>query len=159
MLFNRLIKLRALSEEGWSGVLAALKRRRELIHNMMKAAEAYIMNHESETLRNITRACALEQAALGVAETANAEAGMKAAIVDFKILLQNYPDLQTDNNMMQIHEEISRLEERIEQTRRYYNATVRDYNMEMDQFPANLIAGLMGFKRAAFFDTGERPRE
>jgi len=97
-LFNRLIKLRALNEEGWSGVLAAQKRRRDLIAAM-----------------------------------------------------ENHPDLKMDGDMTQIQEELSGLEERIEKTRRYYNATTRDYNMEMDQFPAKLIVGLMGFKYAMLF--------
>gem|GEM_PF-385127 len=155
-LFNRLIRLMAIKDEGWSGVLAALKRRREAISAAVKAAEAYIAR-EPETFRNINRACERERDAQNVTETARAKADIKAAFSDFMAVMENYPDLNMD--MAQIREEFSRLEDRVEKTRRYYNATVRDYNMEMDQFPANLIAGLMGFKRAAFFDTGERPRE
>ena len=98
-LFNRLIKLRALYEEGWSGVLAAEKRRR-----------------------------------------------------DFIAAMENRPDLKADGDMTQIREELSGLEERVEKTRRYYNATSRDYNMEMDQFPAKLIVSLMGFKHAMLFE-------
>jgi LemA protein len=155
-LFNRLIKLRTLYEEGWSGVQAALKSRRDLVHNIEKAAEISIMTHEPETFRSITHACAQGQAAHSVAETARAELSMTTALAGFRTILENYPALIEDKNMMQIYEELSGLEERIERTRRYYNATARDYNMEMDQFPANLIVRLIGFKRATFFEIDEK---
>ena len=141
-LFNRFVTLRTLKEEGWSGVLTALKRRRDFISNIVKT----VMPHESETLRNIAQ----PQAARSVAETAKAEASITEALAGLRATIENHPDLK---------EELSELEKRIEKTRRYYNATVRDFNMEMDQFPASLIVGLMGFKRAAFFEADEQPHE
>lgn len=158
-LFNKLIKLRALKEEGWSGVLTTLKRRRDLIPIILKTAESYVVTPESETLRNITRAYAQEQAARGVAETARAEAGMTAALVGFGAIMQSNSDLKADTSMVQILEDLSKLQERIELTRHYYNATVRDYNMEMGQFPASLIFGLLNFRRAILFETHELPQE
>ena len=161
-LFNRLIKLKALNDEGWNGVLTVLKRRRDLIPNILRVAEVYVMTNESETLRNITQARVHEQAARSVAETAKAEAGMRTALAGFRTIMENYPDLKADRNMMKIQEELSGLsglEERIEKTRHYYNATARDYNMEMDQFPANFIVGLMGFKRAAYFEADEQSQK
>ena len=157
-LFNKMIKLKAINEEGWGGVLAALKRRRDIIPNIVKAAEVY-MPGDSETLLNITRACGEEQAAKSVEETAKAAADTTEALYAFKAAIENYPDIKADKHVMEIQEELSGLEERIELTRRYYNATVRDDNMEMDQFPANLIVRLMGFKRAAFFEASETPEQ
>jgi len=155
-LFNRLIKLKALYEEGWSAVQVTLKRRSDLIPNIVKAAEVYMfMTHESETLRSITKAHAQKQAAQSVAETAKAEAYMTTSLAGFRTIVENYPDLKADKNIAQIQEELSELEERIENSCHYYNATVRDYNMEMDQFPANLIVGTIGFKRAELFETDE----
>jgi len=154
-LFNRLIKLKEFCDEGWSGVLAALERKRNIIANIAKAAEAYIPP-ESEAIRNMTQACEQGQAALCVTETIRAEACMKAALVGFMAAIENYPELKNDKNIKQFMEELSRLEERIEKTRRYYNATVRDYNMEMKQFPANLAVRLMGFRRAVLFEAGTR---
>lgn len=157
-LFNRLVKFKALNEEGWSGILAALKRRRDLIPNLVTLASVY-MTHESETLERIAQARAMGQAARSVDEMAGAETSMTAALAGFRLVAESYPALKADANVMQIQEELSELEERIEKVRRYYNATVRDYNMEMDRFPANLIAGPMGFRRAKFFDTDEQSQE
>jgi LemA protein len=153
-LYNRLIKLRTFNEEGWSGVLVALKRRRALISSIVKATG--VQPHESEALWSIARAQAREQAACGVTEAARAEAGVTAALAGFRAIVENHPDLKENMNMIQIQEEFSALEDRIEKTRRYYNATVRDFNMEMDRFPANLVVELMGFKRASFFETEEQ---
>lgn len=154
-LFNKLIKLKEFCGEGWSGVLAALERKRNIIANIAKAAEVYIPR-ESDAIRNITQACALGQAALCVVDTTRAEACMKVALVGFIAAIENYPDLKTDKNVMQFMEEFSRMEERIEKTRRYYNATARDYNMEMEQFPANLVVRLIGLRRVAYFEAGIR---
>ena len=153
-LFNRMIRLKTLQEEGWSGVLVSLKRRRDLIPNLVKVAGIYV-GHESDTLKGVAQARALGQAAKDVAEMARAESSMMAALSGFKGIVENYPELKADKNMMHIQEQLTELEERIEKVRRYYNATVRDYNMEMDRFPANLVVGMMGFKRAAFFETDE----
>ena len=157
-LYNRLVKLKALYEEGWSGVLVALKRRRDLIPNLVEAVGRY-MTHESETLQGIAQARALGQAARGVTEMANAEADMMAALAGFRGIVENYPELKADTNIMHIQEQLSNMEEHVERVRRYYNATVRDINMEMDKFPANLISGAMGFKRAVFFDTDNQSQE
>jgi LemA protein len=157
-LFNRLVKLKTLNEEGWSGILAALKHRRDLIPNLVETASGY-MGHESETLKNVIQARAMGQAARGFSEVMDAETHMMSALAGFRVLQENYPQLKADANMMQIQEKLSELEERIEKTRRYYNATVRDLNMAMDRFPANIIAGTMGFKHAAFFDIDEQSRE
>ena len=153
-LFNRLIKLKTLNEEGWSGVLVVLKRRRALIPNIIDIADLHL-NHETGAFCRLTQAQELEQAANSVAEMARAEASMTAALAGFKAIVENYPYLQSDENMMHIQQELRELEERIEKVRRYYNATARDYNMEMAQFPANLVVGLMGFKSAEFFETDE----
>lgn len=157
-LFNRLIRFKALHEESWSGVLAVLKRRRDLIPNLVEIAAGY-MSHESGTLEKIAEARSMGQAARSVAEMENAEMSMMSALAGFRIISENYPALKADANMMHIQQELSELEERIEKVRRYYNATVRDYNMEMDRFPANIVAGPMGFKRAKFFDTDEQSQQ
>lgn len=157
-LFNRLVRFRTLSEEGWSGILAGLKRRRDLVPNLVEVASGY-MSHESDTFDKIARARAQGQAARGVEEMASAEASMRAALAGFRAVVENYPTLKADENMMHIQRELAELEERIEKLRRYYNATVRDYNVELSRFPANMVAGMMGFKRAAFFETDEQSME
>ena len=153
-LFNRLIVLMAFKEEGWSGLLGALKCRRDLILTFVRRAEAYIP-HESETLRNINKAQAYLQwqTAYKVMEMAKAEADITMALAAFRADMENYPDLKADRKLAQLQEELSKLEEDIEKTRIYYNATTRDYNMEMSQFPANLIVKLMGFKRGICFES------
>ena len=151
-IYNRLVKLRALSEEGWGGVMTALKHRRGLLPKISKSAVVHAMTPASEMFRNIDSVHAQWKAARGVEETARVEASIGAALAGFKDVVEDHPDLKADGNIIQILDELSALEKRIEKTRSYYNATVRDYNMEMDLFPTKLIAGLMGFKRSAFFD-------
>lgn len=155
--FNKMTQLKVLYDEGWSGVLAALKRRMEIIPNFVKAVETYIPR-ESETLRKITLAHEQWQSARSITETARAEADMTEALYAFRNATRNFPDLKTDKNIMEIQKELLELEKRIKITRRYYNATVRDYNMEMDQIPANFIVRLMGFKHAVYFETNEQPQ-
>jgi LemA protein len=157
-LYNRLVKLQVFTEEGWSGILAALKRRRDILPNLVETAAGY-MSHENDTLKGIAQARALGQAARGVEEVAHAETNMMAALAGFRGIVENYPELKANQNMMHIKQELSALEERIEKTRRYYNATVRDFNMEIDRFPANLFVGFMGYKHAKFFDTDEKSQE
>ena len=157
-LFNRLIVLMAFKEEGWSGLLGALKCRRDLILIIIKTVES-VMPHESEMLRNSVQTHWREQTAYKVAEMSRFEAGITTAIAAFKADMVNYPDLKADENLLQIQEELSELEEDIEKTRLYYNATVRDYNMEMSQFPANFIVRLMGFQLGTCFETNELLRE
>ena len=157
-LFNRLIKLRTLNEEGWSGILSTLKRRGDLLPSLLEVAERY-MSNESETLTKIAQARAMNQTARSVTEMACAEMSMMEALTGFKITVENYPELKADKNMLSIKDALAGLEERIEIVRHYYNATARDYNMEMSRFPANLIVGLMGFKRAALFEAYENSLE
>ena len=157
-LFNKLIGLRTLCEESWSGILAALKRRGDLLHNLVETAAGY-MTHGSETLTKITLARGMARSARGVTEIANAEMSVTAALAGFRIAAENYPELKADKNMIAIQEELSGLEGRIEKVRRYYNATVRDFNMEMARFPANFVSAPMGFKPAAFFEADEQTPE
>ena len=157
-LFNRLIVLMAFKEEGWSGLLGALKCRRDLIHIIVRTAEA-TMPHESEALRNMAQSHSQGQTAFKVTEIARVEADITTAIAAFRAGMESYPGLKEDKHLAQIQEELSELEEDIENTRLYYNATVRDYNMEMSKFPANLIVELMGFKRGTCFETDELLRE
>jgi LemA protein len=153
-LFNKMIKLRTIVEEGWSGVMVALRRRRDLIPNLVQVAGIYV-GHENDTLKGVAEARSLGQAAKSVAETARAESLMMGALAGFKGIVESYPELKADKNMMHVQEQLTELEERIEKVRRYYNATVRDHNMEMARFPANLITPMLGFKSATFFETDE----
>ena len=157
-LFNRLIILKSLKEEGWSGLLRALKRRNDLILTIVRTAEVH-MPHESETLRNIAHSNSQGQTKYKIAEIASVEASMTTAFAAFRGDIENYPDIKADKKLRQIQEEISELEDDIEKTRLYYNATVRDYNMEMSKFPANLIVRLMGFKHGTCFDADDQLRE
>ena len=150
-VYNRLVKLKSLNEESWSGSMAALQRRWDLIPSLVEAAERYMI-HESEVFQKISEARSCGKAAQSVSEVMEAENRMQSAMLAFNRVVENYPQLKADKSMLRIQDEMSAMEENLEKNRRYYNATSRDFNMELQQFPANLIADFFRFKKVNYFE-------
>ena len=150
-MYNGFVKLQSLNEEGWSGIMAALQRRWDLIPSLVETAERY-MNHESDVFQKISEARSCGQAARSVSEIMESENRMKSAMAAFNIVVENYPELKADESMLRIQEEMSAMEVNIEKNRRYYNATSRDYNTRLRQFPANLAADFFRFKKVDYFE-------
>ena len=150
-VYNRLVKLKSLNEEGWSGIMAALQRRWDLIPSIVEVAERY-MTHESEVFQKISEARSCGKAAQSVSEVVESEQHMRSAMAAFNIVMENYPQLKADESMRNIQKEMSAMEENLERNRRYYNATSRDFNMKLQQFPANLIADFFRFKKVHYFE-------
>ena len=142
-LYNRLVRLRALVKEGFSGITVQLRRRADLIPNLVEAVKGYA-GHEKATFEAITAARAAMTGS-GVAATAAADATMTGLIGRLFAVAEAYPELRASENFQQLQGELSTIETELQSSRRYYNATVRDLNTAVQSFPAVLIARPLGF--------------
>ncbi len=150
-IYNGLVQKRALVEEGWSGIETQLKRRSNLIPNLVETVKGYAA-HESGTLEAVTEMRAKSLGANGVAEQAGAERALSGAIGNLLAVAENYPDLKANENFKALQGELSTLENEIQLSRRYYNGSVRNLNIMVETFPNSLIAGNFGFRKAEYFE-------
>ena len=156
--YNRLIRLRNQMKNSWSQIDVQLKRRHDLIPNLIETAKGY-MTHERDTLENITKARNLATQASGVGEKAKAEGDLNRALGNFFLVVENYPDLKANQNFLSLQEELTSTENKIGFSRQFYNDQVLHLNNKIQMFPSNIIAGMFGFKQEEFFeieDAGER---
>lgn len=150
-VYNRLISQRTLKEEGWSGVDVQLKRRHDLVGNLVNSIKGY-MQHEQAVLEEIARMRSMAQNANGVSAVAAAETGLNQALGRLFAVMENHPDLKANTNVMHLQESLADLEDDIQKARRYYNATVRDLNIIIQSFPSSIIARRYGFQEGEFFE-------
>lgn len=159
VIYNRLVGLRNQVRNGWSQIDVQLKRRADLIPNLVNAVQGYL-DHESRVLTEITNARARAMAAGdNVAQRADAENQITSALRSLFAVAENYPQLRSTENMMQLQEELSSTENRIGFARQFYNDAVMEYNTAREVFPAVLFAGLMGFKHADSFNLDATPAD
>jgi LemA protein len=151
--YNNLVRQRQLTQEGWSGIDVQLKRRTDLIPNLMEAVKGY-MGHERETLQAVTEARTAAQAAQnGTPEQrAQAEGVLSGALGRLFAVAEAYPDLKASQNFMQFQGELSNTENEIQMARRYYNGTARDLNTAVESFPSNVIANSFKFEKVEYFE-------
>ena len=150
-VYNGLIRLRNMKDEGWSGIDVQLKRRHDLVGNLVNTVKGY-MAHEKSVLEEIAKMRAMAQNAAGVAQTAQAEGMLSQALGRLFAVMENYPQLRANENVMQLQNTLTALEDEIQLARRYYNGTVREYNTRTEVFPASIIARQYGFQKAEFFE-------
>ncbi|MBL0044294.1 MAG: LemA family protein [Flavobacteriales bacterium] len=156
-IYNRLVKLRNLVAEAWSGIDVQLKKRYDLIPNLVETVKGYAA-HEKETFENVTRARAAAQQATTVEGHQAAEKNLNGALMNLIAVAERYPDLKANTNFLELQNMLSVVEGDLEKARRYYNGTVRDQNTLIESFPSNLIANSYGFTKSAFFEL-ENPAE
>ena len=149
-IYNRLVRQRALVKEGFSGITVQLRRRADLIPNLVSTVEGYA-THERETLSQVIAHRGDAVNAKGVAATAQADTAMSAMIGRLFAVAEAYPDLKADDNFRQLQSELSEIEEQLQGARRYYNATVRDLNTSIQSFPNVLFARPLGFHEEEFY--------
>ena len=149
-IYNGLVGKRELVNEGWSSIDVQLKRRFNLIKNLVTVVKQYA-SYEAETLDNLTNARSAAYTD-DVGERASAEAQIGSALVNMLSVTEAYPDLKADGNFRDLQQELSQLEDVIQRSRRYYNGTVRDYNTLVGSFPHLIIANMYLFREAAFFE-------
>lgn len=153
-VYNGLIKLRNRTDEGWSDIDVQLKRRHDLIPNLVNSVKGY-MTHERELLENITKARSNAMAAQEKGDTAalaNAEGLLGGMLGQLQIAVEAYPDLKANQNVSQLMDELSDTENKIQASRRFYNGMVRDFNTKLQSFPTNMVGPMFGFKKYDFFE-------
>ena len=153
LIRNSIIAARNRVDEGWSGIDVQLKRRHDLIPNLVNAVKGY-MQFEQKVLTDVTnaRAAAVSAGAQGVAAQAQAENALTSTLRSLFAVVENYPELKANQNVLSLQEEITTTENQISFSRQHYNASVLDYNTAIQVFPAVLIAGIFGFTKRDFFD-------
>lgn len=150
-MYNKLVYNKNLVEEGWSGIETQLKRRSNLIPNLVEAVKGYV-GHEKGVLESVTEARSRTGTAATPAERGKMEGILGQALANVFAVAEAYPELKANENFMNLHGELSALEDEIQMARRYYNGTVRDLNILVESFPSNVIAGSFGFVQAEFFE-------
>ena len=150
-IYNKLVYNRNLVKEGWSGIETQLKRRSNLIPNLVEAVKGYI-GHEKGVLEKVTEARSQTGRAATPAERGKAEGLLGQALANIFAVAEAYPELKANQNFMDLHNQLSSLEDEIQMARRYYNGTVRDFNVLIESFPSNVVAGAFGFVQAEFFE-------
>lgn len=152
--YNALVRRRNLVAEAWSGIEAQLKRRADLIPNLVETVKGYAQ-HERQALEELTRLRSAGTAAQDVAQRAAAEQQITAAIGRVMAVAEAYPDLKASANFQSLQSDLAEIEDQIQLARRYYNGAVRDYNVMTEQVPSNLIAQWFAFTRAEYFEIEE----
>lgn len=152
-IYNGLVKNRQMVEEGWSGIDVQLKRRTDLIPNLLETVKGY-MSHERETLEAVTNArAAATSVANGTPEQrAAAEGQLSAALGKLIAVAEAYPDLKANTTFLEFQAALQTVEDEIQMSRRYYNGATRNLNVMVESFPSNLVANGFGFKKAEYFE-------
>ncbi|MBL7770768.1 MAG: LemA family protein [Flavipsychrobacter sp.] len=157
-LYNRLVKQRILTREGWSGIGTFLQQRNDLIPNLVETVKGYAL-HESSTLTDVIKWRNQLQGGTSPAEQMEASNQLNAALGRFFALAEAYPELKANQNFLQLQQDLKEIETSLNQSRRYYNATVRNLNSSVEIFPSNIVASLFGFKAEPFFEENPESRE
>jgi len=155
---NSIIAQRNRVDESWSGIDVQLKRRRDLVPNLVETVKGYAA-HESQTFEKTTKARAEAMAAQGVGDTAQAEAKLSQALAELRAVAENYPTLRATENFQQLSRNLSELEDEIQASRRIYNSNVQAYNTDIEQFPGSIVANAGNFSAREFFEIAEAERE
>ena len=150
-MYNGIVRLRNAVKNAWSQIDVQLKRRHDLIPNLVETAKGY-MQHERGTLENVTQARNLAAKASGVGEQAKAETGLSQALSSFFVVAENYPDLKANQNFLALQEELTSTENKIGFARQAYNDQAMQFNNKIEMFPSNIVAGIFNFKAAEFFE-------
>ncbi len=153
--YNSLVKLRNQVKNAWAQIDVQLKRRHDLIPNLIETVKGY-MNHERTTLENITNARSQAVTARTVSEKAKAEAQLTEAIGKFNLVVENYPNLKANENFLALQEELTSTENKISFSRQSYNDQVLFYNNKIQMFPSNIIATMFNFKQEDFFQVEDQ---
>ncbi|MFS8047834.1 LemA family protein [Rhizobium sp. BR 314] len=159
-IYNGLVRARQVAEEAWSGIDVQLKRRADLIPNLVETVKGYA-GHENKTLVEVTQARNAAQAvpAGDVAGRAAAEGVLSQALGRLMAVSEAYPDLKANTGFVELQQSLEKTENEIQMSRRYYNGAARDLNVKVETFPNNLIAGPFGFVKKAYFEiTNEADR-
>ena len=159
-IYNSLVRLNVQADNAWADIDVQLKRRTDLIPNVVETVKGYA-SHERQTLEAViaarNRAVSVQSA--GPAERGQAEGALTTALRGLFALAEAYPQLRAAENFAQLQSTLAHIEEALQNARRYYNAVIRDFNTKVQQFPSNLVAGMFGFRNREFFEIPDADRE
>ena len=150
-IYNRLVRRKNLVEEGWSGIDVQLKRRANLIPNLIETVRGY-MGHERDLLTKVTELRSQTMGASTPGEKGVLEGQLSRSLANLFAVAENYPELKANENFQQLQDQLAEIEDQIQMARRYYNGATRDLNITIESFPSNLVAGLFRFIQAGFFE-------
>lgn len=153
--YNGLVRLKVRVDEAWSDITVQLKRRLDLIPNLVETVKGYA-DHEKTVFEDVTKARAEAMNAQGVKQTAETTNQFEGALKSLFAVAENYPQLKANENFLQLQNELVDTEDKIQAARRFYNGGVRDLNTKVRMFPSNVIAGMFGFKEREFFELGDQ---
>ncbi len=157
-VYNGLIRLRNRTDEAWSDIDVQLRRRYDLIPNLVETVKGYAQ-HERELFEKVTEARTAAIGAQTVEEHGKAENMLTGALKSLFAVAENYPDLKANQNFLELQQELSDTENKVQAARRFYNGNVRDFNIKVQKFPNNLVASTLGFKKRDFFEIEGAERE
>lgn len=154
VIYNKLVRLRTTVKSSWSDIDVHLKKRYDLVPNLVETVKGYA-THERSVLENVTMARAAAMKASSPADKAKAENMFSETLKSLFAVAEAYPQLRANENFMQLQQQLKDIEDNIEYARRYYNAVVRDYNIMTETFPSNIVAGQFRFETSEFFELEE----
>jgi LemA protein len=150
-MYNRFVREKAMVSESWSGVDVQLKRRYDLVPNLVAVVKQYSI-HEKDVLEKVTQMRAVSMGAASVDQKADAEKGLTSALKTLFAVAENYPDLKANQNFLDLQQQLFGLEGDIQLARRYYNGSARNYNIAVQSFPGTVIARMFGFNPVSYFE-------
>ncbi len=153
-LYNKFVRLMTRAKEAWSDIEVQMKRRYDLIPNLVETVKGYA-KHESTAFENVTKARAMAIGAQGLEEKGRTEGMLTGALKSLFAVAEAYPDLKANQNFLELQRELSDTENKIQAARRFYNTNVRDLNIATEVFPSNLVAKVFSFTKMDFFDLGD----
>lgn len=158
LMYNGLVSSRNRADEAWSDIEVQLKRRYDLIPNLVNTVKGYA-KQESSVLENVTKLRALAMGAQNLPEKVKDENLLSGALKSLFAVAENYPDLKSNQNFLRMQSDLTDTEDKIQAARRFYNGNIRDFNTKLQVFPTNLLANAFGFQAKAFFDIDEKGSE
>lgn len=158
LVYNGLITFKNRVDEAWSDIGVQLKRRYDLIPNLISTVKGYA-THERELLENVTKARTAAMGAQDPKESAEKENMLSDTLKSLFAVSENYPDLKANQNFLELQRELTDTEDKIQASRRFYNGNVRDFNTKIQVFPTNLVAGMLKFEEYNFFEVAENEKE
>jgi LemA protein len=153
-IYNGLVRLNVRTDEAWSDIDVQLKRRYDLIPNLVETVKGYA-KHEKSVFENVTKARSEALSAQGIAEKGKAENQLEGALKSIFAIAENYPQLKANENFSQLQADLTDTEDKIQASRRFYNANVRDLNIAIQTFPRSIVANMFGFKKRELFELEE----
>lgn len=149
--YNNIVKSKVLVDEGWSGIDVQLKRRYDLVSNLVETVKGYGV-HEKDIFENISKMRAISMGASTIEQKSQAELSLAASLKSLFVIVESYPDLKANQSFLALQNQLTEIENEVQLSRRYYNGSARNYNLTLSTLPSMLIAKIFGFEKVSYFE-------